>query len=264
MRALTTESEIGRYTQGSIFTGLRVTDGSARHGIVITARCDIAHNKSRSIVCLPIYSLGDWMSLRGDSEIADQSVSAIQNMLAEILVRYDVASRAIEIYGIERTLEILNKKGLKQGDLKKLEDFRPFIVDRDVKAKIKCLVENRKKYIDCVIKNARSDTFFLERLSHNSEAVGYVVDLAEPVCVSQKALQEISNGLEYVRYLRESEGEYRNIIVSEGGHAGVVATLRSPYTELLLQRFSNFYSRIGTPDIAKLDLQKVRKLYEVD
>lgn len=264
MRVLTTVCEIGRYTQGSIFTGLRVADGSSRYGIVITARCDIAHQKSRSIVCLPVYRLDDWLTLRGNTEIAEQSVAAIQNMVTEILARYDIASRAIEIYGVERTLDILDQKGIKKDDRKKLETFRPFLLTRDTSSKIKTLIENRKRYIESIIKNSRTDTFFLERLSHNDEVTGYVVDLAEPVCVSQKSLHELSKGLEYIKYQRESDSTYRNIIVPEGEQARVFATLQSPYVELLLQRFSHFYSRIGTPDIAKPDLNKVRKLYEID
>lgn len=264
MRVLTVDSEIGRYTQGSIFTGLRVSDGSARNGIVITARCDIAHKKSRSIVCLPIYPLSDWLELYGNTEIAEQSATTIQNMVAEILSKYKISSRAIQIYGLDRTLESLEEKGIKQDDLKKLNTFKPFIITRDVNTKIKCLIENRKKHIESIIKNSRNDTFFLERLSPHEEATGYVIDLAEPVCVSHKVLQELSNGLEYIKYSRKGEAEYRNIIVSPNKQANTFATLQSPYTELLLQRFSSFYSRIGTPDIAKLDLRKVRKLYEIE
>lgn len=264
MRVLTVDSEIGRYTQGSIFTGLRVSDGSARKGIVITARCDIAHAKSRSIVCLPIYSLSDWLDLYGNSEIAEQSAAMIQSMVAEILSKYKISSRAIQIYGIDRTLESLEEKGIKKDDLAKLNTFKPFIIKRDVNAKIKCLIENRKKYIEGIIKNSRNDTFFLERLSPHEEATGYVIDLAEPVCVPHKALQELSSGLEYIKYSRERETNYRNIIVTQSEQANTFATLQPPYTELLLQRFSIFYSRIGTPDIAKPDLKKVRKLHEIE
>lgn len=264
MRVLTKESEIGRYTQGSIFAGLRAADGSGRNGIVITARCDIAHKKSKSIICLPIYRLEDWLILRGNEEIAEQSETAIKNMASEILNKYNINSRAIEIYGIDRTFEILDSYGIKRDDRIKLQTLCPFLTNRDPNSKIKLLTENRKKLIESIIKNNRTETFFLERIHPGGEAIGYVIDLAEPTCVSQKALEELSKGLEYAKYNRNSEDDYRNIIVKKGEQARIFSNLQSPYIELLLQRFSAFYSRIGTPDITKSDLEQVRRLHEIN
>ncbi|WP_422764768.1 hypothetical protein [Pseudomonas sp. Mn2068] len=264
MRVLTNDVAIGKYTQGSIFNCLRVSDGSERFGIVVTARCDIAHQKARNLVCLPIYHLSEWMDVRGNHEVAGQSAAAINNIVSEILGKYQVSSRAIDIYGLGKTLEILGGKGISAADRLKLEVLEAFIVKKDISVNNKILKENRKKYMDGLIRNQRSDTFFVERLICGECPTGYVVDLSEPICLSKKALIEVSKGLEYVKYCREKDTEYKNIIIQEGGHACFVSTLLSPYVELLLQRFSGFYSRVGTQDISKKDMEAVRRLHEID
>ncbi|NWD50557.1 hypothetical protein [Pseudomonas gingeri] len=265
MRVLTKETAIGKYTQGSIFNCLQVSDGSERFGIIVTARCDIAHQRSRPLVCLPIYHLSDWMQQRGNNEVAEQSKAAINNLISDILKKYEVSNKAIEIYGLDKTLEILDQKKIKAPDKLKLEELEGFIKRKELATKNKIIKENRKKYLDTVIQNTRNDTFFLERIIHNDEPpTGYVVDLSEPICVTKKTLREISKGLEYVKYEREKDTDYKNITIKQNEQACFISTLISPYVELLLQRFSHLYNRVGTQDIAKKDLTTVRKLYEID
>ncbi len=265
MRVLTKEAAIGTYTQGSIFNGLRISDGSERLGIIVTARCDIAHQRSRPLVCLPVYHLSDWMQVRGNGEVAEQSRVAIENIISDILKKYDVSIKAIEIYGFDRAIEILDQKKIKAPDRKKLEELESYIKERNVRTTNKVIKENRKKYMESIIKNVRNDTFFVERIVQGAEPPeGYVVDLSEPICLSKRTLGEISKGLEYVKYAREKDAEYKNIIISEGGQAFFISTLVSPYVELLLQRFSHLYNRVGTQDIAEDDLMTVRRLYEID
>ncbi|WP_416772709.1 hypothetical protein ACMGT0_11910 [Pseudomonas sp. RHF3.3-3] len=265
MRVLTKETPVGKYTQGSIFNCLQVSDGSAQFGIIVTARCDIAQQKTRPLVCLPIYQLSEWMQKRGNAEVADQSSSAIKNLVSEILEKYEISKVAIEIYGFDKALEILDQKSVKVQDRLKLEDLEGFIKKKEITTKNKIIKENRKKYLEAIIKNTRNDTFFLERIIHDSEPPkGYVVDLSEPICISKKTLGEISKGLEHVKYEREKDTSYKNIIVRPNEQACFISTLVSPHVELLLQRFSHLYSRVGTQDISKDDLAIVRRLYEIE
>lgn len=265
MRVLTKEPAVGKYTQGSIFNCLQVSDGSSQLGIVVTARCDIAQSRSRPLVCLPIYHLSEWMQIRGNAEVIEQSNSAVKNLASDILEKYEISRRALEIYGFDKTLEILDKKGIKKQDRLKLEELESFIKQKEITTKNKLIKENRKKYLETVIKNTRNDTFFLERITHDGEPPkGYVVDLSEPICISKKTLEEISKGFEHVKYEREKDANHKNIIIKPNEQAHFISTLLSPHVELLLQRFSHLYSRVGTQDISKNDLSIVRKLYEID
>jgi hypothetical protein len=68
----------GPMTQGTIFTCALAGDyvGCSTSGLILTARCDIAHEKARVLNYIPVVSLDDWLH-------RDGRVILAQRLLAE-------------------------------------------------------------------------------------------------------------------------------------------------------------------------------------
>lgn len=263
MRKITRSSEVGRFTQGSIFKYLKCISGDRLLGVVITARCDIALRKSRSVLCLPVYELSDWMDKFGKAEIFRQSEKQVSTQLGDILRRYTLSPRSLSVYGLGQVQRVLTAKGISEKDQEKVLSLSDFLLHRDGGSSIKCVAEARKKLFDELVGNRKADVHFFERVYPNEPAKGYVVDLSEPVCIRLDALEDIAKGLEYQTYQRERDGKYFGLDVDEGCAGEFVATINPPYVEHLLQRFSHLYSRIGTENISNNDLEGLRAAYEV-
>ena len=67
----------GPMTQGTLFSGAVAADydGCGTYGIVITARCDIAHDKVQMHNYLPVVALDDWLHRDGRVLLARHLVS---------------------------------------------------------------------------------------------------------------------------------------------------------------------------------------------
>src|SRR6185437_14404396 len=78
---------MGKVTQGTIFCCARAEDyiGCQVHGLVITARCDVANDKTPIFNYLPVVSMHDWLDRDGGtllaSRIANDAINTFENEL---------------------------------------------------------------------------------------------------------------------------------------------------------------------------------------
>lgn len=261
MREIITNIVKGQVTQGSVFSGLESSFGNRCYGIVITARCDIEHAKLSKIVTLPVYRLDEWMVLYGNEEIFEKSKVDIANQLDTLLIKYGLSYETFRVFGSSEVLKKLEAKSAKKQDLEKYANFTSFFNDRDFSSGIKALSDNRTKYFDALVSHSKSSAYFIEGLlGDNTE--GFVIDLGEPISLQFRVINDLDKGLHYQKYNRKKETTYKNLHLNEGESAIFHSTLLSPYIEHLLQRFSQFYSRIGTDDIDSDTYTIIKETYE--
>ncbi|MBA4058235.1 MAG: hypothetical protein C0490_26195 [Marivirga sp.] len=263
MRELVGQPRIGKFTQGAIFSCLRINGAEPAKGLVISARCDIAHSKSKTVLTLPVFTLNRWIATIGVQECTAQAGKTVEQLASDVLVKYGLAKKSFEIYGYDRTVEALKAKRIVKNDFDKLNSFRQYLNEKKFDPTIKQFKEAHNKLLDSLWRNTRADTHFIERTNVDEPAVGYVVDFTQPITQYRDVLDELSFGLERYKYARDTSGKYSNLDFGEEEQAEIISVLQSPYIEHILQRFTHYYSRIGTKDIALSDLNILKGRYEI-
>lgn len=260
MRAISDLSKGNYFSQGSIFNGLKNSNDLSTLGIIITARCDLEHNKVDKVVCLPIYPLSTWMEIYGNYDYHNKSIKAATTQFDDLAKKYSLNYDTCKIFGIEEFLRILSPRCTKKTDIEKMIGLYDFICNRTNHSKIKSIIENKKRYIESIIDNQKQNIHFFEYLE-GIEHIGLVVDLSEPISIPIESAKDISNTLFHQKYNRDKDGAYRNILINDDESASFKCILKSPYIEHLLQRFAQFYARIGTEDISDNISNEILEVY---
>jgi len=263
MRPLVILPKVGELTQGAIFNCLRINNGANAFGLIVSARCDIVQSKCRTILCLPIFPLKRWMEEVGNAEVLDQAGKQIESISATLVEKYGMAGDSLEVYGFDAVIAVLMNKNVAKGDLDRLTQFKPYLVDKKLDFRIKAIKDAHSKILDLLWRNQRADTHFIERIHPNEQATGYVIDFNQPITQYREVLDEISLGLERYIYERGVDGKYSNLDLGQLDQGEIVSILQSPFIEHVLQRFTHYYSRIGTKDISKEDLKNLKGIYEI-
>lgn len=260
MRAISDLSKGNYFSQGSIFNGLKNSNGLSTLGIIITARCDLEHNKVDKVVCLPIYPLSTWMETYGNYDFHNKNIKAATTQFDDLAKKYNLNYDTCKTFGIEEFLRILSSRCTKKTDIEKMIGLHDFICNRTNHSKIKSIIENKKRYIESIIDNQKQNIHFFEYLE-GIEHIGLVVDLSEPISIPIESAKDISNILFHQKYNRDKDGAYRNILINDDESASFKCILKSPYIEHLLQRFAQFYARIGTEDISDNISKEILEVY---
>lgn len=263
MRELIAAPKLGGFTQGAILNCLKVAETQKTFGLVISARCDIAHRKSKTVLCLPIYSLTEWLNQVGTSEIFAASKKAVDAIHHKILSKYELSLSSFRIYGYETTIAAMAAKGAASKDIKDVEMLRPYLEKGQLVSHVKAVKEANNKLLESLWRNTRMDSHFIERIQLNEPSVGYVIDFTQPITLARSLLDELALGIEKFKFDRDSTGVYGQLLLGELEQGEIVSILKSPFIEHILQRFTHYYSRIGTADIDVADLSSLKDKYEI-
>lgn len=261
MRRVVTDCSNGYFTQGSIFSCLENSAGNQTYGVIITARCDLEHEKINKVVCLPVYKLKDWMTLYGDEEIYESSLSSVINQLDVQLKKYGTDVEKYKIFGLDEIEKYLVQKKIDTKSQEFINQCFSFINEKNVFAEIKSLKENNKKYFESLLNHSKASAYFIEGLL-GDDSEGFVIDLSEPISLPLQVLKDISRTLHFQKFNRLKNSIYKNMMLKEEQCSSFHNVIASPYIEHILQRFSQFYSRIGTDDISEDTRLIIKDVYE--
>jgi hypothetical protein len=247
MRELITHPSVEEFTQGSIFEGLKVNPNyPSTNAIVVTARCDIANGKARNILCLPIYKATEWLKNQGEELIFRRLEEKLWNKLEIELKKFKISVDILDIYPV---VNILQKVQDNSGQ-KCIIEINKLLNMYDQK---KCdytlkFVSNEKNSLSStLIKNTENSIYFIEQVNLNEVLEPYVIDLTDPISIPFPIALKLKNGINS-KNTDALTDQYLDINEREISY---ISVLNSPYIEHLLQKFSSFYSRIGTEDIEK-------------
>ncbi|MEI7134668.1 hypothetical protein [Pectobacterium atrosepticum] len=175
--------------------------------------------------------------------IKKQVFKNLEQQYSVLLTTASFSSANIETYGFDRIYDIIvEKKLLNQKQITRLNS---------VKEKINCLEQNSsysqllsyfhdeaRKIICDIIENKNPDYFFIDDvLGYNS----VLVNLREIYEFNLLTAKKIPNGIEL------DNGELHpglNLNISNK-FCSIVGQLKSPFIELLMQRFTNNFVRVG-------------------
>jgi len=249
---------IDKITQGSIFNHAFNEDFECDDdlGMLISARCDLANNKSPKYSYLPVITLKNHISFNIVSKLLTEQRSEEINKIKSLIKTEGENPATVDLYGARKSVEklISKEKNRVKADLylsnidiieqlktKKWSEYQQsdfsIIPEKKFKSELKNLAENK------------TEGFFLidEVIDHNDakNPLGpHVVLLREVHHMSAEVATYIQKGCNHDDLLSKNIS-LRPLDLKAGRMSYVLCNVSSPFIELIMQRFSNLFTRIG-------------------
>ena len=263
-RDMCTACPVNSITQGSIFNNAANEDfgGGDDLGLLISARCDLANNKARKYSYLPVITLEKYISyFLVDKLLREQRLGEISKV--KDLIRAEGESpETVDHYGVEPSINrLINKPKAKDKAMKCLKNINDIkaleskgwgglsggelalIPPKKILQELKFLSENK------------TEGFFLidevRDFNNSGESLGpHVILLREVHHMSALVSDYLREGCDHDTLIGNSMPGHP-IKLKSGGFSYVLCNINSPYIELIMQRFSNLFTRIGVSNPAK-------------
>ena len=253
------KKKYSKITQGTIITGCvsQRYIGCDVYGCIITARCDLANEKVDSVHYLPIISYEDWLKREIFEDFKNEWISNRKKKVIQKLKEHnfpeDFIDRNLTREGLLASISA-NFKNKKDTDafIKVYDEWQSAISCNNNKIlKEKDTEGVLKRYIEMLVKNERSEWYFIEDWNNNDEDEKYrIILLKEINKISISCALKLPDGI-----LEEDVNDsfYSDNMLARTDDKELMyyveSEIKSPFIEHILQRFSlNFY-RIGVEDI---------------
>ena len=256
-------------TQGTIFTCAASEDYlfAAPRGLVITARCDVAHSKTPVISYVPLISFRAWLFCDGLRLLALRVLAASRGAMKSALRDAGLAESMIDTLSPEflheqlqsMTEKVERNAAKRYSDAKAQKDAADAALAAAPASKIVADLFNvqAKEYhriLQDLLSNSISDYHFVERSEPDEDGEGYVALLREIRYLPVALASELKNGIDFQRFteLCRDQPRYSDklTILDKEQYAMPVGLLQSPFIELFMQRFTSLYARIGVTDFS--------------
>ena len=241
--------------QGAILNCIRVSgyEGCICNAIIMTARCDLEHDKSSVLNYLPVVRFSDWIHRGMSYLLACRLKANLQSSIMKAMHNKQVSASIRQTFPL---IDIIrrNSKGQEQVNLlKKLDALH--LVDEVVglrgrkNSRTKALLDvDMKQSINIVkevIRTNIAEYYFLDAVDVAAKgSEGYVVLLRHMESISCSLASRIVSGVE-LEDCADSEEAQSKLCFDFDPICMVTGVLRSPDIEHLAQRFANLFVRIG-------------------
>lgn len=264
-------------TQGTIITGVRSDKYSniRCNGVVISARCDLANCKISKIYYLIAVPSDDWLlSDEGFNIVLSQRQNDLEDKLQTKLGGSGLDWSTLKSFSVEEFSTVIHDQevGLKKDTDKVLEDFRTF---KNYTSKYlelgdkKAILQNESKSVaSSLLKIANGQMMHYIYVPENAYIKdgsidrGLIIDLQELEYISIRDAERLVNCEIDIQSKDLSEVDkqrYNNcfFLMDWPGYAMAEYDIASPWTEYIMQRFSNAFIRIGVDGPQKEDVQSM-------
>ena len=258
--------EAHKAQQGAIFNCVNVTgyEGCQCYGLVLTARCDLEHNKQSVINYLPVVRFRDWAARSLVQLLSKRSYNELGQNIARDLDKKGISSRIRNIFPLE---DIISRefKGREQTSL--LENLRKYRLAQDALSQNGAYYPNaselirdsgRKcdKLIEELIEQKLGEYYFLESVDMYAPASeGYVILLRSMQALTSDLMARVVEGFDIHEFDPSTAGAGMLNLTHEP-ICMVTGVLRSPDVEHLAQQFANLFVRIGLEDQSQLTINQ--------
>jgi hypothetical protein len=236
------------------------------YGLIITARCDLAQTKATSISYLPIVSIDDWMLIDGYNIFLQRLISEYLGKLKSVLRDANLSTTLLETINLDDISKFLNQQTGKTSKAlaKRFDDalhlykqYNTLSAETPKLAQIKSVIKDNKKQAQLLIKelldNKLADYHYIDRCQFDEECAGYVAIMREIHSIPQLLFGHILLGLDKSQFNEfvRNNGEYRYKMSFKFEDIALpLGTVKSPFIEHIMQRFTMLYARIGVKDHA--------------
>lgn len=264
-------------TRGTIITGVRSDKYSniRCNGVVISARCDLANCKISKIYYLIAVPSDDWLlSDEGFNIVLSQRQNDLEDKLQTKLGGSGLDWSTLKSFSVEEFSTVIHDQevGLKKDTDKVLEVFRTF---KNYTSKYlelgdkKAILQNESKSVaSSLLKIANGQMMHYIYVPENAYIKdgsidrGLIIDLQELEYISIRDAERLVNCEIDIQSKDLSEVDkqrYNNcfFLMDWPGYAMAEYDIASPWTEYIMQRFSNAFIRIGVDGPQKEDVQSM-------
>jgi hypothetical protein len=255
-------------TQGTIFSCATAEDYAdcTTHGLIITARCDVANDKVRPYNYVPVVSLSDWLHRDGRILLADRLMAEALGGLRNVLRESGFSTTILETETPRSVLSILFCNAHTGTKASKLRNRFSDLCDRYELASqglesepsdATCIriAKVQPKLKDAVLAELVSQRlagyYFLNRVEPEQDDNGFVALLREVQAIPRSAAHAVANGLDPCLFADMCKVEpllRGRLRIPHDGLAMPVGLVASPNLEHLMQSFALLFSRIGIAD----------------
>ena len=264
-----------KFTQGSIICSIRSEKypGTRCYGIIISARCDIAQTKVEKIYLLTAVDAKEWIGTNvGIHTVYKNEINGFANRLRSSLSPFQLSFDVLGTLSSEEADIILRET---------IQDPKSYRIIKNLFDEYSALQsgepEKRRQYVNShsgtfskflkdISKGTINHYFFLPQskyLMNNKNDEGLIVDLQDIFFIPFQDLQTIqSPGIDILNLNRvdvEERKRQKSIyyLEDESDYVAIEGTINSPWCELLIQRFSNDFIRIGVDGASEDDYKKL-------
>jgi len=256
----------GEFTQGTVFSCAYAEDYplSPAYGLVITARCDAAQDKTPIFSYLPVISLRDWMLCDGSNIVMDRMRAACMGDLRKALKDASLSESLLETKTMDEIYQshFKSREGEKAwvnrctklqatiGTLARMQQLRHA---PNLQEERRLHLVDNTSVVDAVLKELsgnRLSGFYLlrEMPSLNGEQESFVALLREIHHIPTALTRMIVAGLPKESWAERAEEQRCPRFVHTDDLAAPVAKLKSPWIEHVMQNFTMLFARIGVAD----------------
>lgn len=263
------------FTQGTVFSCAYAEDypETPCYGLVITARCDAAQDKTPIFSYIPVVPIDDWMLCDGASIAMDRVHAECLNTLKNHLMAASLSESLLETKTLDEIYESHfrpkeNEKAWTTRCVKMKESIDTYVRNQQLRSlsgsrekRRLHLVANSKK-VDAVLKELsgnRLNGFYLLRNMPllNGIEVNSVALLREIHHIPTTLAREIVGGLCKDDWEARSDSTLQcPRFVASDDLATPVAKLKSPWIEHVMQNFTMLFARIGVADNNFVDIKR--------
>ncbi len=270
-------------TQGTVFTCASSEDYSdaAPRGLVITARCDVAHGKAPVISYVPLISFRAWLFGDGLRLLASRILAASRGAMKSALRDAGLAESMLDTLTpqtVRRHLAELTDKAQQNASKRYTKaEAQKEAAEAALKAApgakpaadlFDAELKEYQKIIQELLSNGISDYHFIETSEPGEDCEGYVALLREIRYLPVALAAELKVGIDFKRFVELCRDQPRYAdkltITDEEQYAMPVGVLKSPFIELFMQRFTNLYARIGVTDFSPDRMKLLRAIVPFD
>lgn len=262
-------------TQGTIFT-CALTENyldCGAYGLIITARCDVANEKTPIFSYVPVIPYKDWMARDGVGIVASRALANSIGEIKRAIRSADLAESVFDTLSEDSIVKLFEEDSTRDGRarLKRVRDhFLTIRKSKEVMAggnnKLSAAFLHEyngvyKGLVKDLLGNAVADFHYLEEIEFEGRTDGYVASLREIRLMPSIAAVRILEGMEKEDFDRL--GATGLHFRSGDDYAMPVGLLRSPYIEFLMQRVTNLFARIGVTDASQARMKALGELYTI-
>ncbi|MDP1631852.1 MAG: hypothetical protein Q8L66_10580 [Caulobacter sp.] len=255
-------------TQGVIFTCALAEDYDECDvaGLIITARCDAYNDKAPIYNYVPVVKFENWIVRDGVDAVANRSLKAALGDMKSFLKGIGEATSLLDFFPPEQLYrEIFVAQSIKNAPafLKASQRYAAMrdVINLENNDRLDVLVSEKseaKKFIRELLSNSLAEFHYLPGISPNENVVGHVALLREVRHLPRELAKSVSRGLdasEYAEVCRKDERSSGRLRIGSDTIAWPIGMLLSPDLELLMQRLTHLFARVGVADLSPSTLK---------
>lgn len=265
-------------TQGTIFSCARAEAYSSRQvcGLIITARCDTAHDKASIINYAPVVRFEDWLCVDAVRILGRRNAADALGSMKAALKDGGMTPDILETQSPSEILAELRKSPDKAvakaadrfENSHKLALAATNAIENDLtQAKaIEFLDGSSKAYSSLVrelLSHSLADFHYLESVEPDEDADGYVILLREIRFLPLNVVKRLEGGMdqeEFESFAGCPAGESEIQLSFDGSdpYAMPLSTVQSPDIELIMQRLTQLFARVGVKDVERTRVSRLQ------